>query len=209
MLKIMPSFCRFASFKYLVISCLLLLISACTSQPGLPTATQTLGPNAQLWHWQAQGRIAFANEKNNHSANLDWLQIGYSYQLQILGPLGQGSARLEGEPFKVILTTSDGKQLQASSPEQLLAENSDWELPLSNMVYWIRGIVAPGNYQKIDKQTFIQNGWKVEWRRFAQVDNYQLPSLLIAEKGQISFRLAINKWQLFPAPTFPVSKQGL
>lgn len=197
----MPAFFKYlAIFKCLAISCLLLLISACSSQPSLPTTTQTLEPNAQLWHWQAQGRIAFANEKNNHSANLDWQQKGYNYQLQILGPLGQGSARLEGEPFKVILTTSDGKQLQASSPEQLLAENSGWELPLSNMVYWIRGIVAPGHHQKIDKQTFIQNGWTVEWRRFTQVGSHQLPSLLIAEKGQVSFRLAINKWQLFLAP---------
>lgn len=209
MLTIIPAFFKSAPFKYLAISCLLLLISACSSQPSLPTATQTLEPNAQLWHWQAQGRIAFANEKNNQSANLDWQQKGYSYQLQILGPLGQGSARLEGAPFKVTLTTSDGKQLQASSPEQLLIENSGWELPLSNMVYWIRGIVAPGHYQAIDEQTFIQNGWRVEWRRFAQVDSYQLPSLLIAEKGQISFRLAINKWQLFPAPTLFVPKQGL
>ena len=186
--------------KFLLLGGLLLILSACSNQPNLPSATANLKPNAQLWHWQAQGRIAFANEKDNHSANLDWQQNGYNYQLQLFGPLGQGSARLEGRPFKVILTTSDGKQVEASSPEQLLAENSGWELPLSNMVYWIRGITAPGNYQTIDEQTFIQNGWKVEWRRFSQVGKHQLPSLLIAEKDQLSFRLAINKWQIFAAP---------
>lgn len=177
-----------------------MLLSACSSQPSLPTATESLAPNAQLWHWQAQGRIAFANAKNNHSANLDWQQKGYNYHLQIFGPLGQGSARLEGEPFKVTLTTSDGQQVQAASPEQLLAENSAWELPISNMVYWIRGIAAPGKFVQVNPQTLLQNGWRVEWRRFAQVDNYQLPSLLIAEKDSLSFRLSINKWQLFPAP---------
>ncbi len=186
--------------SYLTIGCLLLLLTACSSQPSLPTATVELEPNAQLWHWQAQGRIAFANEKNNHSANLDWQQNGYVYHLQIFGPLGQGSARLEGEPFKVTLTTSDGQQIQASSPEQLLAENSTWELPISNMVYWIRGIAAPGKFVQINPQTFIQNGWQVEWRRFTQVDNYQLPSLLIAKKDALSFRLSINKWQLSPTP---------
>lgn len=190
--------------KLLLLTGLLLLLSACSSQPNLPSATADLKPNAQLWHWQAQGRIAFANKKNNHSANLDWQQDGYNYQLQLFGPLGQGSARLEGKPFKVTLTTSDGKQVEASSPEQLLTENSGWELPLSNMVYWIRGITAPGNHQKIDEQTFIQNGWKVEWRRFSQVGKYQLPSLLVAEKDSLSFRLAINKWQIFAEP-----KQGL
>ncbi|GLR64750.1 lipoprotein insertase outer membrane protein LolB [Marinospirillum insulare] len=187
--------------KPLVIGALLLVISACTSQPSLPTATDDLTPNAQLWHWQAQGRIAFANNKNNHSANLDWQQNGYNYQLQLFGPLGQGSARLEGAPFKVILTTSDGKQVEASSPEQLLADNSDWELPLSNMLYWIRGIKAPGKHKEINENSFLQHGWQVEWRRFSQVGEHQLPSLLIAEKGPLSFRLAINKWQIFSTPS--------
>lgn len=186
--------------KLLLLGSLLLFLNACTSQPSLPAATKDLKPNGQLWHWQAQGRIAFANKKSNHSANLDWQQDGYNYQLQLFGPLGQGSARIEGKPFKVILTTSDGKQIEATNPEQLLAENSTWELPLSNMLYWIRGITAPGKFQQINKQTFIQNNWRVEWRRFSEVDEHQLPSLLIAEKGHLSFRLAINKWQIFPAP---------
>ncbi len=185
--------------KYLAVSSLLLLLTACSSQPSLPVATESLEPNAKLWHWQAQGRIAFSNGQKNHSANLDWLQEGYSYRLQLFGPLGQGSARLEGQPFKVSLITSDGQLVESSSPEQLLANNSEWELPLSNMVYWIRGVAAPGHYQQIDQSTIIQNGWQVEWRRFSQAETYQLPSLLIAEKGQLSFRLAINKWQLFPA----------
>lgn len=186
--------------KHLAISSLLLLLTACSNQQSLPVATESLEPNAQLWHWQAQGRIAFANEKNNHSANIDWKQTGYNYQLQLFGPLGQGSARLEGQPFKVTLTLSNGEQVQATSPEQLLAENSAWELPLSNMVYWIRGVTAPGDYLQINQNTFIQSGWRVEWRRFVQVDDYQLPSLLVAEKNNLSFRLAINQWQLFSSP---------
>lgn len=183
--------------KLLLISSLLVILSACTSLPSLPVTTESLEPNAQLWHWQAQGRIAFASNKTNQSANLDWQQKGYNYQIQIFGPLGQGSARIEGQPFKVKLTTSDGKEIEAAFPEQLLNENSEWELPLSNMIYWIRGLPAPGNYQTLNKQTFIQNGWRVEWRRFTQVDEHLLPSLLIAEKDQLSFRLSINKWQLF------------
>lgn len=186
--------------KYLAVSSLLLLLTACSSQPSLPVATENLEPNAKLWHWQAQGRIAFSNSKKNHSANLDWLQEGYHYRLQLFGPLGQGSARLEGQPFKVSLTTSDGQLVESSSPEQLLANNSEWELPLSNMLYWIRGLPAPGKYQQINKSTILQNGWKVEWRRFTKADEHQLPSLLTAEKDQLSFRLAINKWQLFPTP---------
>lgn len=186
--------------KNLAISSVLLLLTACSNQPSLPIATENLEPNAQLWHWQAKGRIAFANATTNHSANLNWQQNGYAYQLQIFGPLGQGSARLEGEPFKVTLTTSDGQQVQASSPEQLLAEHSAWELPISNLVYWVRGIKAPGQLVQINSQTLVQNGWQVEWRRFTQVNDYQLPSLLVAKKGPLSFRLSINQWQLLPEP---------
>lgn len=189
--------------RYLLASSLLVLLTACSNQPSLPVATESLEANAQLWHWQAQGRIAFSNGQKNHSANLDWQQKGYNYRLQLFGPLGQGSARLEGQPFKVSLATSDGQLIESSSPEQLLANNSEWELPLSNMLYWIRGLAAPGYYQQITPTSILQNGWQVEWRRFSLVETYQLPSLLIAEKGQLSFRLAINKWQLLPTPFSP------
>lgn len=192
------------SLKTLLLMLLtLLLISACSSQPLAPPPPEAQQANSRLWHWQLQGRIALNDGSNSHSATLDWQQQGYQYQLQIFGPLGQGSARLDGQPFRVTLTTSDGEVLQASSPEQLLQQGLDWNFPLSDLIYWVRGIPAPGPVIQISTSQLEQNGWQVEWRRYTQVNGYQLPELLVASNGNIQLRLAINRWQVpqeQPAP---------
>jgi len=176
---------------------LLTLVAGCSSQPlAPPPASGELQPNAQLWNWQAQGRLAIKDAQENHSANLDWQQQGFAYQLMIFGPMGQGTARLDGKPFHVTLTTSDGQTLQASSPEQLVRQGLGWDFPLSNLIYWVRGLPAPGQHLRVDSQNLIQGNWNIEWRRFTEVDGYILPSLLIARQGDFELRLAINSWQL-------------
>ncbi|SFX66631.1 lipoprotein insertase outer membrane protein LolB [Marinospirillum alkaliphilum] len=177
---------------------LLLGLSGCASKSLIIPDNTSLEPNAELWHWRAQGRIAVNDGRGSHSASLDWQQQGYHYQLQILGPLGQGSARLEGQPFLVSLVTSDGQLLQAASPEQLMQQGLGWSFPLSNLIYWMRGLPAPGQVLVLDDQRIQQNGWQIEWRRFSEVDGYQLPSLLIAENGNMQLRLSVSAWQLLP-----------
>lgn len=176
------------------------LLSACSSRPPATPEPASLEPNAELWHWQAQGRLSINDGQERHSANLDWEQNGYHYQLLIFGPLGQGSARLDGQPFRVRLTTSDGKTLAASSPEELIRQGLGWDLPLSNLVYWIRALPAPGEYQSLTSNQLLQGPWDIEWRRFTEVEGYQLPSLLIARRGELELRLAINSWTLKDAP---------
>ncbi|WP_114418496.1 lipoprotein insertase outer membrane protein LolB [Marinospirillum perlucidum] len=183
--------------KPLLLLLLLSLLAACSSQPLPPPAQEELLPNAELWHWRAQGRLAIKTPNDGQTLNLDWQQDGYSYQLQIFGPLGQGSARLDGRPFYVTLVTSDGQTLQAASPEQLLRQGLGLQLPLSNMVYWIRGLPAPGPYQQLNTSSLLQDGWQLEWRRFTQVEERRLPALLVANQGDLEIRLAIHSWQLF------------
>ncbi|WP_404419843.1 lipoprotein insertase outer membrane protein LolB [Marinospirillum sp.] len=184
-------------YRYLAaVLLLVLLFSGCASQPLPPPEPQELQANAELWNWQAQGRLAIKDGEERHSANLDWQQQGFSYQLMIFGPMGQGTARLDGQPFRVTLTTSDGQTLEASSPESLIRQGLGWEFPLSNLIYWVRGLPAPGQHLLVDSRNLIQGRWEVEWRRFTEVDGYSLPSLLIARHGDLKLRLAINSWQL-------------
>lgn len=175
---------------------LLLLLSACGTQSLAPPTPGQQEGTAGLWHWQLQGRLALNDGQSSHSASLDWQQQGDRYQLQLFGPLGQGSARLDGEPFLVSLTTSDGQLLQAASPEQLIQQGLGWNLPLSNLVYWVRGLPAPGRFDRLSDQQIQQQGWQVEWRRYTETAGHRLPSLLVATQGPVQLRLAINTWQL-------------
>lgn len=193
-----------ATLKNLLVSLLMLfLLAGCSSQPLTPPQPEEQQANNQLWHWQIQGRIALNDGNNSHSASLDWQQQGYHYQLQIFGPLGQGSARLDGQPFHVSLTTSDGETRMASSPEQLLQQGLGWNFPLSDLIYWVRGIPAPGPATWLSSNQIEQHGWLVEWRRHTQINGYQLPELLIASNGRIQLRLAINRWQVLQEQPLP------
>ncbi len=173
-------------------------LAGCSSQPPavpLPTSSE---PNAELWQWQAQGRLSVKKGNERQAASFEWRQQGSDYELLFFGPLGQGSARLVGRPFHVLLITSQGETLQAASPEGLLRQGLGWDLPLSNLIYWVRGLPAPGFYQQSKPEQLQQDGWHLEWRRFTQVDTYQLPTLLVAQRADLELRLAISNWDLSP-----------
>ena len=179
-----------------LLSLLALVISGCSSRPLIAPEEVSAEPNAELWHWQIEGRLALNDGQERHNANFNWQQQGAHYQLSFFGPLGQGSARLDGQPFHVSLTTSSGEQLHAASPEGLIRQGLGWQLPLSNLVYWVRGLPAPGPSQEPEPGRLIQDDWEIEWQRFTQVEGYQLPGLVIARQGHLQIRLAISRWSL-------------
>lgn len=174
----------------------LVLLAGCAGQPPQIPPPQETGAQAALWHWQLQGRLAIQQGTQRHNASLEWQQDYQNYQLLIFGPMGQGSARLNGQPFQVDLVTADGQHLQASSPEQLIQQGLGWDLPLSNLVYWVRGLPAPGSVDYRNEQTLHQQGWVVEWPRWTQTQDYPLPTLIVASRGDFTLRLAITEWTL-------------
>lgn len=167
------------------------LLIACSSQPKQLIATNLASPTG---YWYAEGRLALNSPSNNLSGSFNWLQEDAHYKLEVSGPFGQGHTLITGQPFYIELTNSQ-YQLAAASPELLFAE-LDWQLPLSNLVYWLQGKPAPGPLEELAENKFSQQGWLVEIRKFAQVNNQQLPSLLLITNKDYSLRLAIKKWQL-------------
>ncbi|WP_416885363.1 lipoprotein insertase outer membrane protein LolB [Marinospirillum sp.] len=185
-----------AAQRGLLISLILLLLSGCATQiTPLSPAPHATEPNAALWHWQLQARTALSHGNERQTANLDWQQQGPNYQLRLFGPFGQGAAYLSGAPFLVTLTLSNGEQHQAATPEQLLARELNWPLPLSNLVYWVRGLPAPGPYRRLEDQQIEQDGWQIQWSRFSQQGDWQLPGLIDLHNPPLSIRMAIHTWQ--------------
>lgn len=186
---------RFSIVQKLTVLALVTLISGCATGPQLTTQDPDAPPAANLWQWRAQGKMAFRDAQQSQSANLDWQQQGARYELLLTGPLGQGATRLSGRPFNVTLTLSDGQQIKAASPEQLIQRGLQWPLPISNLVYWIRGLPAPGAYQSLGEHQFSQDGWHVSFSRYVEQGNLKLPSRLKVERQQWRLILVINQWQ--------------
>src|SRR5262245_54680127 len=98
---------------------------------------------AALDGWQIDGKVGIRAPKDSGSGTLFWLQRQGYYDIRLSGPLGRGAARLTGREGAVTLEVAGQGRYQAASPEALLEEQLGWRLPVSHLLWWVRGLPAP------------------------------------------------------------------
>ncbi len=199
----------FAIKAQLMISIVLFLSACATIAP--PTSTTTVTTPKYTWaerqtslkrihQWQINGKIAVQTAQDSGSASFNWTQINRQYELSIMGPLGSGSIKLTGQPGAVLLITADGKSYTAKSAEQLLAERWGFNLPLSSLTYWIRGLPVPDmTYSKqLDTENRLseltQQGWQIQFLNYTTVGKNDLPNKLAITSPVLKTKLIIYSW---------------
>lgn len=157
---------------------------------------------SRLQNWKLNALIAVRSAKESGSASLQWQQQNQSYHIVLFGPLGTNSYELTGQPGHVELAAANGKKVVANSPEQLLAEQSGWMLPMSHLYYWIRGLPVPHlpSQQQFDAYHHLvllnQQGWSIQFLRYTSTHNMDLPSKIFLEHPQLKVRIVISQWTL-------------
>ncbi|ERI49902.1 lipoprotein insertase outer membrane protein LolB [Pseudomonas sp. NPDC077186] len=155
----------------------------------------------QLDGWQISGKIGIRAPRDSGSATLFWLQRQDYYDIRLSGPLGGGAARLTGRPGDILLEVANRGRYQAASPEALLREQLRLDLPVSNLLWWIRGLPAPDSRSRLtlDGDSHLarleQDGWQVEYQRYAQQNGYALPERLKLYGQDLEVTLVIKDWQ--------------
>lgn len=183
----------------LVLALVMTLLVGCAQlQTETATSQQVFAANRQLQVWELRGRIGFSTGSEGHSGYLNWRQCASGYDLRINGPLGSGTVRLLGEPGIVTLYEGSNPALSAPTPEQLLADNYGWQLPLSQLHYWIRGIPNPEQPYQRSVDGFRQSGWHLQFPRQTSVDGLTLPAKAIADNGEARVTLVVQQWLLNP-----------
>jgi outer membrane lipoprotein LolB len=156
---------------------------------------------AQLDGWQISGKIGIRAPRDSGSATLFWLQRQDYYDIRLSGPLGGGAARLTGRPGDIQLEVANRGRYRAASPEALLREQLRLDLPVSNLLWWIRGLPAPDSRSRLtlDGDSHLarleQDGWQVEYQRYAQQNGYALPERLKLYGQDLEVTLVIKDWQ--------------
>ncbi|TRO13195.1 lipoprotein localization protein LolB [Ectopseudomonas mendocina] len=156
---------------------------------------------AQLDGWQINGKIGIRAPQDSGSATLFWLQRQDYYDIRLSGPLGGGAARLTGRPSDILLEVSNRGRFRAESPEALLREQLRLDLPVSNLLWWIRGLPAPESRSRItlDGESHLaqleQDGWKVEYQRYTEQNGYALPERMKLYGQDLEVTLVIKDWQ--------------
>jgi outer membrane lipoprotein LolB len=181
-----------------------LLIAGCATAPrpsGIPA-------NIDLEHldrWQARGRLGVSGPDNGGSGSFDWQQRGDRTQVQIRGPVGVGSVRLElqgdASSPQLKLETADGRKLEAAAAWNELEARLGAPVPAGNLRYWILGLAAPGEHQWHEPGgngvvTLEQGGWRIDYQRYSTEPGARVPVKLSASNGEARVRIVVDRWQL-------------
>jgi len=159
---------------------------------------------SRIAYWHLSGRLAVSNGSEAWHINLDWLQRGDDYQIQLNGPFGAGKVRLIGNAYGVELRDSDNKSFYADKPGELLQQRTGVLMPVEGLRYWILGLDTPQQTQppKLDAQgrlaSLVDNQWRVNFRRYTEVKGLQLPEKIFISKPEqeIDVRLVVDEWKL-------------
>ena len=160
----------------------------------------------QVNQWTVKGRVSIVAVAKDDawSGSLIWKQFDhYDYDILFVAPITNQTLRLLGSKDGVVLESSDRKKsVGALSPEALLKETMNWDLPVSGMRYWVLGLASPGPVANIETdqlgrvKSFVQTGWKIRFLRYKQVNRYQVPDKLVLQNSQFKVKIILKSWQL-------------
>lgn len=187
-----------------------LLLTGCA---GLGPQESVEGPgNAEDWKthkarishidgWQISGKIGIRAPQDSGSGTLFWLQRQDYFDIRLSGPLGRGATRLTGRPEAVTLEVAGQGRFEAQSPEALVESQLGWQLPVSNLLWWVRGLPAPDSRSRISLDnngrlaTLQQDDWSVQYLGYEEEDGLDLPSRIKLEGRNLQITLVIKDWQ--------------
>lgn len=196
--------------RNLLIPCLMLLLAGCA---GLGPRESVEGSgNTQHWTahkervskidgWQISGKIGIRAPQESGSGTLFWLQRQDYFDIRLSGPLGRGATRLTGRPDAVSLEVAGQGRFEADSPEALVQSQLGWQFPVSNLLWWVRGLPAPDIRSRVslDGQSRLamlqQDGWDVEYLSYTEESGFALPDRIKLTGRDLQITLVIKDWQ--------------
>ncbi|MBW7472819.1 lipoprotein insertase outer membrane protein LolB [Marinobacter sp. M216] len=203
------------SFRLWLILSLLAVLGACTTIQLEPLPEGMTDQPPANWaersqqlsrfdHWRLMGKLAVRQPSDSGTALINyWIQNGEAYDLALSSSfLGMGSTTLKGVPGFIELTLPSGDTYRSGDPEALVAAATGWQLPLNHLVWWIRGLPAPGDdfrllFDESSQLAMIrQAGWEIRYDRWQQFlpDHPTLPAKITALKDDKRVRLVVSEW---------------
>lgn len=202
--------------KILLLSLLTFCLTGCAAlnQPqtnfndfGKPLGTHHLSrPQRQsqlsgIKQWTTRGSVAIHTQQKGFNASFNWQQQNNNYSIALFGPLGVNRVQLTGNQQQVTLQTGN-KTVRANTPEQLLQYELGWSLPVSDLVYWLRGLPGPDtrSRQSYDINNHLvhltQQGWTIIYLRYIDVNGVDLPNRLLLSNSKLQIRIVITQWDV-------------
>jgi outer membrane lipoprotein LolB len=162
---------------------------------------------AALQEWTASGKLGLRTSEYAESASMQWRQRGQHTTIQLSGPVGINSTIIESDGRRLALTRGDEQRSWDVTSMDALARETGWELPVTALPHWLKGMPAPGlevQLLELDAdrallQSLRQDDWEVRYEDYASFSRYTLPTRLRIQRGATSARVIIREWQI-PGP---------
>lgn len=180
------------------------LLAGCAgvaTRPGAPLPADL----KDLDRWQAHGRLGISGPESGGSGTFDWQQRGDRADVQIRGPVGVGSVRLQlrgtASNPDLRLETGDGHVLESTAAWDELEARLGAPVPAGNLRFWMLGLAAPGEHQWHEQNaegvvTLEQGGWRIDYQRYSTDPGARVPVKMRATNGDARVRIVVDRWQL-------------
>jgi len=154
---------------------------------------------ASIESWHAKGRLGVSNGDKGGSGSFVWDQDKDRSTVQLSGPVGVGSVRLDLRGSALAIQTADGQAFESQAALDELRSRLGAEVPVEKLRYWIVGLAAPGPHRWLTDGTELeQDGWHIAYQDFLEDAGVRLPTKLVASSGPARVRVLIDRWEMGP-----------
>lgn len=174
-----------------------MFLLSCNTSPQLSQSTDWSIRESDLLAletWQLQGRVNARYQNESHTPRIRWQQNDARYSILLWGTLNVGATSIEGQPGFV--TFEQGNETRtASRPEDLILEHLGYELPVSQLNYWIKGLPTPDEEHQMVLGEFNQlvsleqSGWTLDYQDYRLFGDYSLPRRIEMSREENNIRL--------------------
>lgn len=167
----------------------------------------------QLEQWSLRGRLNIRSNNNSETININWQQDSANFDINLSGTLGLGGVRLSGDESSVLIEKAGEDPLNADSLEAISTEILGYAFPASELLYWIRGLPAPGrtpvitynNEGLVDTLSQVDSRgrrWALRYDRYQETDGLTLPGRLRLDQEPYRLTFLVSDWDI-PDPVSP------
>lgn len=152
--------------------------------------------------WILEARFAVSDGRGGGNASLHWRQDGERFDLTVRTPVTGRAWRLYGKGRELTLEGAAAEPLRGVEAETVLARELGWEAPLTELMYWVRGLRAPDaeadlSFDALGRPaTLRQSGWQIEYRDWFADRDLWLPRKVFATRGKARVRLFVEEWSV-------------
>lgn len=195
--------------RQLLLALLVLAVSACATQPMVPTIPspehlalhqQHLASLVKIQTFSLKGRLGVVTQKQGFSGGIEWQHQATTDNIDVYSPVGSKVANIAKTSSQVILTDQKSQQTKAKDAETLTESTLGFRLPLSGLSDWAIGRptaskIAASNWDAQGRLTMLkQDGWDIGFENYLESNGTFLPTKIVLKSEQVNLKLLVEKW---------------